>query len=282
MRSFCVAALEFVGHLLVAGFLATMLVRLAPGFGTDERELDPRYSHAFTKRPEAEVNIVSAYFRYLRQALAGDLGESGSLGRPVAELLRERAPVTARNVSAGFILAWVAALGVASLSSITGGRITRPLAGMTGAALLCIPSALVAFVTVLLQVAPAAGIAAVLFPRIHRYADNLFRSAEVKTYVLAARAQGLRRASIFRAHVFRSTLPQIIALAGVSVNTALSAAIPIEALCDQPGVGQLAWKAALSRDVHLVVTIALAVASVTLLANRAANAAIHGTGPVRA
>jgi len=34
-------------------------------------------------------------------------------------------------------------------------------------------------------------------------------------------------------------------MAGVTVSLAFSAAIPIEAVCDIPGVGQLAWQAAL-------------------------------------
>jgi peptide/nickel transport system permease protein len=37
------------------------------------------------------------------------------------------------------------------------------------------------------------------------------------------------------------------------------AAIPIEALCDVPGVGQLAWKAALARDLPLLCGLALVI-----------------------
>jgi len=65
------------------------------------------------------------------------------------------------------------------------------------------------------------------------------------------------------------SLPQTLALAAVSVNLALSAAIPIEALCDVPGVGQLAWQAALGRDLVLLVNLTVVVALVTLITNSA-------------
>jgi hypothetical protein len=38
-------------------------------------------------------------------------------------------------------------------------------------------------------------------------------------------------------------------------------------LCDLPGIGHLAWKAALSRDLPLLVNLTMLVALVTLLAN---------------
>jgi ABC-type dipeptide/oligopeptide/nickel transport system permease component len=41
----------------------------------------------------------------------------------------------------------------------------------------------------------------------------------------------------------------------------------MEALCDIPGIGQLAWKAALGRDVALLINLTMVVTLVTLVAN---------------
>jgi len=54
---------------------------------------------------------------------------------------------------------------------------------------------------------------------------------------------------------------------------AFGAAIPIEALCDSPGLGQLAWHAALSRDLPLIVTVTFVVSLVMLAANSLADLA---------
>jgi peptide/nickel transport system permease protein len=48
---------------------------------------------------------------------------------------------------------------------------------------------------------------------------------------------------------------------------ALGAAIPLEALSDSPGVGQLAWQAALNRDLPLLTSITLFVTLLTVGVN---------------
>ena len=57
---------------------------------------------------------------------------------------------------------------------------------------------------------------------------------------------------------------------------AFGAAIPIEALCDSPGVGQLAWQAALNRDLPLIMNLTLLVTLITVAANMLANIAHEG------
>jgi peptide/nickel transport system permease protein len=70
-------------------------------------------------------------------------------------------------------------------------------------------------------------------------------------------------------HILPAAAPQLLALAGVSVSVAFAAAIPIEALCDLPGIGQLAWKAALGRDVALLINLTMIVTLITVVANSA-------------
>jgi len=67
--------------------------------------------------------------------------------------------------------------------------------------------------------------------------------------------------------------PELLALGGVSVNMALGATIPVEALCDVPGVGQMVWKAALARDLPVLVNVTILIAAITAAANLASDAA---------
>ena len=76
-------------------------------------------------------------------------------------------------------------------------------------------------------------------------------------------------------HVIPSVAPALLAVAGVSVSMAVGAAIPVEALCGLAGVGQLAWQAALARDLPLLVNITILVTLVTLLANSGADVIGH-------
>ena len=47
---------------------------------------------------------------------------------------------------------------------------------------------------------------------------------------------------------------------------AIGAAIPIEAICDTPGLGRLAWNAAMARDLPLLVNLTMVIAVVTTTA----------------
>jgi peptide/nickel transport system permease protein len=62
-----------------------------------------------------------------------------------------------------------------------------------------------------------------------------------------------------------------LALAGVSVTLGFGASIPVEVICGSPGIGQLAWLSALSRDLPLLVNLTVLVTVVTLLANFASD-----------
>ena len=81
---------------LLGGLLSATLVRLAPGFDSDERELDPNLRaesiQALRAQRLGEHNIIRFYAAYLRGAVHGDLGVSHSLRQPVKNLLRERWP----------------------------------------------------------------------------------------------------------------------------------------------------------------------------------------------
>jgi peptide/nickel transport system permease protein len=64
-----------------------------------------------------------------------------------------------------------------------------------------------------------------------------------------------------------------VALAGVSAAIALAADVPVEVLSDVPGIGQLAWQAAMGRDLPLLVSLTLLVTAVVQLSNALADLA---------
>ncbi|MGH9631673.1 MAG: ABC transporter permease subunit, partial [Bryobacteraceae bacterium] len=115
----------------------------------------------------------------------------------------------------------------------------------------------------------------IIFARAFRVIDNLFGSARNTSHILAARSQGLSEFRILTKHILPATLAELIALEGASVSMAVSATIAAEALCDEPGLGQLAWKAALARDLPLLVSLTLLIGTVTIFCNRCADAFVQ-------
>jgi peptide/nickel transport system permease protein len=128
-----------------------------------------------------------------------------------------------------------------------------------------------ALLSVLWNLPGALAIALIIFPRDYRYTRNLLDKAYSLPHIITARAKGVSQARILLWHVVPVVGPQLLALAGVSVSLALGAAIPVEALCGLPGIGQLAWQAALARDLPLLMNITVVVTLVTLLANSSAD-----------
>jgi peptide/nickel transport system permease protein len=268
---------------LLGGLLSATLVRLAPGFDADERELDPTLSaesiNALRQSHANEHNVFKFYAGYLSNAVHGDLGTSHALGQPVQQLLRERWPVTLRVAGDGLLLAWVLASTLA-LTVCLWRRPAYEVFGMTiSGAFLCIPAAVLALLSVILNAPGYLAIAFIVFPKIYRYAHNLLAKAYSLPHITAARARGLSELRIIGWHVLPVAGPQMIALAGITISIALGASIPVEALCGLPGIGQLAWQAALSRDLPLLVNLTVLVTLVTLLANSGADVMIYMLRP---
>lgn len=256
---------------LVGAFLAATLVRLAPGFDADAQQLDSRLSHETVEALRAgraqNRNIVRFYFNYLGAALHGDLGQSQTLNRPVRQLVAERLPVTARLVGWGVLLGWTLALVLAFSVSLTRLAGFRLAAVVCAGALLCIPSAVLALAFVILRAPAFLAIALVVFPKIFSITRNLLEQSYELPHIVTARAKGISELRVLFWHVLPVSGGQLIALAGVSVSLALGASIPVEALCGIAGIGQLAWQAALGRDLPLLVTLTIVVTIVTLAAN---------------
>ena len=271
--------LALVATVLLGGLLSATLVRLAPGFEADEQELDPHLNtqsvQALREAKRRDHNILRFYFSYMNRALDGDLGTSLSLGQPVRTLLRDRAPLTLRLLSIGLGLAWTLSLTLALSAAWLRLSVYDALTTIVSGTFLCIPAAVLALLSVLWNLPGALAIALIVFPRSFRYSSNLLVKAYSLPHIITARAKGLGEGRILFWHVVPVVMPQLLALAGVSVSVAVGAAIPVEALCGLPGVGQLAWQAALARDLPLLVNITVLVTLVTLLANSGADVIAH-------
>ena len=272
-------ALALLATVLLGGFLSATLMRLAPGFDTDERELDPHLNaqsvQALREARHQDHNVFRFYISYVGRAAHGDLGTSLALGQPVRTLLRDRAPLTLRLVTIGLALAWLLTLTLALSAAWLRLSIYDTLTTIVSGTLLCLPAAVLALLSVLSNAPGALAIALIVFPRTFRYTRNLLVKTYSRPHIITARAKGLGEARVLFWHVVPVVTPQLLAVTGVSVSMAVGAAIPVEALCGLAGIGQLAWQAALARDLPLLVNITVLVTLVTLLANSGADVIGH-------
>jgi len=242
---------------------STLLVRMAPGYLSDAREMDARYGDI----ARAELAQEGAQSRSLTQMLAremrgwlrGDEGVSRQFGVPVGELIRPRLAVTGALLLRSLLLGWLLALSAALLAA------TRRQSGMVWQApatlLLAIPAAVMATLCLLVGGGgPVLVMAMAIAARDFKFLYRMLRQAWLQPYLLQARAQGIRMRRLLAVHIAPVIATQLAALAGLSMVTALSALVPVEVLFDVPGLGQLAWNAAMNRDLPVLLAATLLMA----------------------
>jgi peptide/nickel transport system permease protein len=110
-------------------------------------------------------------------------------------------------------------------------------------------------------------------PRLFRLTRGILAEAWSSPHVACAIARGISPVRLMVWHILAPSAGPLLALAGVSTTLAFGAAIPIEVVCDSPGLGQLVWQAALQRDFPLLVNLALMVCLLVAGSNALAEAA---------
>ncbi len=263
--------------LLLAGLIGATLLRVAPGFAADEQQLNSSLSErslqAIRQARLANSNIPGFYFRYLAGLLHGDLGASQSLNQPVRELVRDRLPATLTNLLIALVLAWVLGLALAVFARLSRSQLFSVTADGLSGAFISTPAAVLALVFVVLRWPPALAAGLLIFPKIYRYCTNLLQQSYEQPHILTARAKGAGPWRVLVWHVTPTAVPQMLALLGVSISIGIGVLLPIEVICDVPGIGQLAWLAAEARDLPLLVSLTLIVTFLTVCATTLSDTA---------
>ncbi len=262
--------------LLISGFFGAALIRFSPGYEFDEIVLDPHISketaQAIARENRADSDIFLFYGRYLKKALHGDFGYSRQSKIPTAELIRDRSGISIRLLAEGLSAGWAGGLVLAILVSFFRSPPLQFVAEALSGAAVSLPAAVFALVIFLARGPVFLVLALAVLPRVFRYSRDLFDSARMESRVEAARTRGLSETAIFWAYIMRPAWPPLVALAGVSFSIAFAALIPVEVVCDIPGIGHLAWKAAQARDLPVLVTLTLLVTAITVTVNGLAAA----------
>lgn len=258
--------------LVIAG--STILVRCAPGYLSDAREMDARYADAARAELSAEAVRSGSWSHMLSGEVAGwargDAGISRQYGIPVFELIRPRVAVTGGLLFRSLGLAWILAIGGALISS--SGRNQSMVWQTPATLLLAIPTAAMATLCLLANHGgPILVMALLLAARDFKFLHSALRKVWLDPHLLQARAQGICMRRLLAAHILPAAAPQLLALASLSIVTALSALVPVEVIFNVPGLGQLAWNAAMNRDLPVLLAITMMMAVAVTFAGMMAN-----------
>ena len=226
------------------------------------------------------------YLLYLKSIFTFDLGQDFS-GRPIAAVLGEVFPVTARLAIMALIFEAVFGIVFGLIAGLRKGKFFDATVLVASLIVIGIPIFVLGFLlqfTIGVQlgwakptVSSAATVQDLILPAIvlglgsFAYVLRLTRTSVIENmnadYVRTATAKGLSRRQVVTTHVLRNSLIPVITYLGASLGGLMGGAIVTEAIFNVPGVGQKLYQAILRSEGPTVVAIVSVLVLVFVLAN---------------
>ena len=297
--------------LALMSFAIYALIGLMPGDPIDlMRQADPRMTAADVARLKAAYGVdqplVARYLAWAGQALGGDLGYSRLFAAPVLSALLPRLGNSLILMGSSFLLALTLALVLGTAAA------HRPDSRLDAAInLFCfagvsMPTFWLALLLILVFAAglgwlPASGVATAgvvsLGDRLAhlalpvatltlanlgpytRYVRAGMREALAQDHIRTARAKGAGEVRVILHHAMRSAMIPVTTILALSFGGLVSGALVTETMFAYPGMGKLIFDAVMGNDYTLALAALLLAATVTMLANLAADLAYGWLDP---
>jgi peptide/nickel transport system permease protein len=211
-------------------------------------------------------SLLSQYFAFMTGLAQGDLGVSLLSGRPVAAVIAEQLPATARLAVSGLAIA----LLVGSLLGIGAAwndqRRLGTLLAAVASLMMSVPVAFTGVLALILVTALATQVHSLRMPdpgglflpalvlglsssgAIARVMQAGLAQSIASLYFTAAQARGIRRGPRLLWHALRPALPPAVALTALEAAFFFSGTVVTETVFSRPGLGRLLIAAILQGD----------------------------------
>ena len=249
-----------------------VLIRLGgnPGLLLLGPTADPATVAAINQKYGLNDSVWVQFWRFMRNALHGDLGTSIVQGQPALHLVLSRLPVTLELA----FLSFAFGLGLAFIFSLIvqilyANRLRNALLWI-GAVIQAIPTFLLGITLVLvfaieLPLLPALGEGGIKFLVLPVLTLGLFEFAlylrlfnvafdeeAAKDYLRTAYATGQRRSTVIVRHSLPNAILPLITVAGLNLGNLIAGTVIVETIFALPGDGALVNNAINSRDYPMV------------------------------
>jgi peptide/nickel transport system permease protein len=286
--------------LLLVSIIVFLLLHLLPGgparaiLGT---HATPSNIKAFNKQNGLDSPLPAQYWHWLTGVLSGNFGFSYVLNQPVSSLLAQRLPKTAFlagvSVAAAVLIAVPVGLYQAvrrhklddyAVTTVTFVLYSTPafwvallLIDVLAVRLHAVPaeapqgSFSAIFSNPSAMVLPVLTITLVSIAAFSRYIRSSVLDELAQDYVRMAKSKGAGRNVILIRHVLRNALSPVVTLLGLSLPFILSGTLITEQVFNYPGVGLLAFNAAVAQDYPVMLGVVLVVAVATVVGSLLAD-----------
>lgn len=269
--------------------------RQLQGTHTAEAELE-----ALKRRYGLDKPVPVQYWIWVKGFVRGDFGRSFEFNREVSELIWERLGFTVAIATGSLLFIWLVAIPIGIYTATHQYKLGDNVATIVGMAGLSIPDFMLALVLMVVIQRLFGFTVGGLFSR--EYVDAPWSLAKVidlvkhlwvpivvvgtsgtaglmrimrgnlldilnMQYVQAARARGLREATVVVKHAVRNAIHPLIMLLGMSLPTIISGSLIVSIVLGLPTTGPLYFNALRQQDMYLAGTFLMFLAFMLVLGN---------------
>ncbi|NDP43421.1 MAG: ABC transporter permease [Aromatoleum sp.] len=293
---------QLIPTLFLVSVIIFLLQQLLPGDPARVmagEEADPAVIEQIRKQYRLDRPLPIQYLYWIKGVVSGDLGESMRIKKPVAELVREKLPVTLQLATMAMLFALLIGIPAGILSAVKKNTAWDWGANLFALWGLSTPNfwlgiLMIFLFSVKLGWLPASGfvspaedfrqsIATTIMPAfvlgnaiaavLMRHMRSAMLQAMGADYVRTARAKGLLERTVILKHALRNALTPVITLGALEFGTLLSGAVLTEQVFSIPGFGKLIVDAVFNRDYAVVQGVVLVTATTYILLNLFADIA---------
>jgi peptide/nickel transport system permease protein len=300
--------LALVPMVFIVSLMVFSLVLIIPG--------DPAITISGENATEAQIQatrerlglddpLLVQYGRWAVNAVQGDLGTSLFSNRSVSGAILERVPITLVLTGSALVVALVLAIPAGIIAAMKRGTWVDRVATVGASAGVAMPNFWLGLVLILVLAVwnpwfpalgyvspfdePVRGLRHLALPAITlgtaaaaettRQLRSALSDVLHQDYIRTARAKGLRGHSIIARHALKNAAVPVITVIGLQISVLLGGSVIVEQVFGIPGVGQLAIRAVLERDIPMIQGVVVMTTIIVLLVNLAVDVSYGWLNP---
>ncbi len=233
--------------------------------------------------------LIVQFFRWVGELFQGNLGFSFHLGKPVTEILGDRAGPSLILMGGSMLVALVIAVPTGLVAALRRNRAFDYVASAVGMSVIAIPSFFTALAVIYIfgvklrwlppggmgeegigdflihAIMPIGVLSAALFGPYMRYTRQSALEVLNEPYITAARARGVSRSLVVGKHTLKNAAIPIATVTVVQIPLLVGGAIVIEKMFAWPGTGLIVFNAITTRDFPVIIGFTLLVALIVVL-----------------
>ena len=232
--------------------------------------IKPDLIEQFRVRMGLDDPVIIRFFKYIINAIQGDLGMSYKLKRDVTDLIKDAFPNTVKLALFAAVIAWIVGIPAGIISAIKQNTIIDRLfmsVSLFGVSMPVFWGALLLqyVFAYKLKVFPVSGYktwmhlalpAIVLGWSSAGTIARLTRSSLLEImqndFIRTARAKGASESIVVVGHALKNALLPVVTMMDIQISSLLSGAVITESIFSIPGIGRLAVDAISNRDMPLL------------------------------